>query len=42
MNAKQRRVELKHRKKKMRYRARRREQAQTTGATRPAVRRTTT
>ncbi len=39
MNAKQRRVEIKHRKKKMRFRTRRKEQAQAAGAVRPATRR---
>ena len=34
MNAKQRKVSLKHRKKEARYRARRKEQAQTTGGLR--------
>ena len=39
MNAKQRRVEMKHRKKRLRFRAKRREQAQATGTTRPTPRR---
>lgn len=39
MNAKQRRVERKHRKKRLRYRARRKEQAQAAGPTRAVPRR---
>lgn len=43
MNAKQRRVEIKHRKKQAKFRARRREAATASGAApRPAARRTTT
>ncbi len=41
MNAKQRRVEIKHRKKKLLYRAKRKEQALAAGTARPAARRAT-
>jgi len=40
MNAKDRRVKIKHRKKAAKHRAQRREQASAGGAPRPAVRRT--
>lgn len=39
MNAKQRRVEIKHRKKRAKFRAQRREQAQAGGGARPVARR---
>lgn len=40
MNAKQRRVEIKHRKKKQLHRLKRKEMAQTAGTARPVARRT--